>query len=51
MICSRVDIGAGVKILGSVHIGNNVFIGANAMVTKNVPSGNTARSIHTTEIF
>ena len=29
--------GLGVKILGSVHIGNNVTIGANAVVTKDVP--------------
>ena len=29
--------GLGVKILGSVHIGNNVTIGANAVVTKDIP--------------
>jgi serine O-acetyltransferase len=51
VIGARVDIGAGAKILGSVHIGNNVLIGANAVVTKNVPSGKTARSIHAAEIF
>lgn len=30
-------IGLGVKILGPVIIGNNVTIGANAVVTKNIP--------------
>lgn len=30
-------IGLGVKILGSVTIGNNVAIGANAVVTKDIP--------------
>lgn len=29
--------GLGVKILGSVKIGNNVTIGANAVVTKDIP--------------
>lgn len=30
-------IGLGAKIFGEVHIGNNVFIGANAVVTKDIP--------------
>lgn len=30
-------IGLGVKILGTVHIGNNVKIGANAVVTRDIP--------------
>lgn len=34
---NNVDIGVGAKILGDVQIGNNVMIGANAVVTKNVP--------------
>ena len=29
--------GLGVKILGPVHIGNNVTVGANAVVTKDIP--------------
>ena len=29
--------GLGVKILGTVHIGNNVTVGANAVVTKDIP--------------
>lgn len=32
-----VDIGVGAKLLGNVHIGNRVLIGANAVVTKDVP--------------
>lgn len=34
-------IGAGAKVLGGIMIGNNVKIGANAVVTKNVPDGST----------
>lgn len=34
-------IGAGAKILGGVRIGSHVKIGANAVVTKNVPDGAT----------
>lgn len=34
----NVDIGVGAKIIGGVHIGCNVLIGANAVVTKDVPS-------------
>lgn len=36
-----VFIGAGAKILGAVRIGNNVRIGANAVVVKDVPDGST----------
>lgn len=32
-------VGAGAKILGPVKIGNQVTIGANAVVTKDVPDG------------
>lgn len=34
-------IGAGAKILGNVRIGNRVKVGANAVVTKDVPDGAT----------
>jgi serine O-acetyltransferase len=37
----HVDIGAGAKILGPLVIGNNVKIGANAVVTKGIPSNAT----------
>ncbi|WP_457558576.1 serine O-acetyltransferase [Candidatus Harpocratesius sp.] len=48
---NNIIIGAGAKILGPVIIGNNVKIGANSVVTKNVPSnsiavGVPARIIH-----
>jgi serine O-acetyltransferase len=34
----HVDVGAGAKILGGVHIGDHVVIGANAVVLSDVPS-------------
>jgi serine O-acetyltransferase len=41
-IAGHVDIGAGAKILGSIHIGAHGKIGANAVVVTDVPSGATA---------
>lgn len=38
----HVDVGAGAKILGPVHIGDHAVIGANAVVVKDVPAGATA---------
>ena len=38
-IGSRVNIGAGAKILGAVQIGNDAEIGANAVVLCDVPAG------------
>jgi serine O-acetyltransferase len=38
-IGSRVNIGAGAKILGAVHIGDDAEIGANAVVLCDVPAG------------
>ena len=38
----NVNIGAGAKILGSIHIGNDVKIGANAVVLQDVPDNSTA---------
>jgi serine O-acetyltransferase len=37
-----VFVGAGAKILGNIEIGNNVKIGANAVVLTDVPDGVTA---------
>ncbi len=37
IIGDNVDISTGAKILGPVRIGNNVIIGANAVVVKDVP--------------
>lgn len=36
-ICDNVDFGIGVKVFGSLKIGNNVSIGANAVVTHDIP--------------
>lgn len=36
---NNVFLGAGCKIFGSVTIGDNVIIGANSMVTKDIPIG------------
>lgn len=38
----RVDIGAGAKILGPIRIGDDVLIGANAVVLTDVPSNSLA---------
>jgi serine O-acetyltransferase len=37
VIGDRVDIGAGAKVLGPIRIGNDVAIGANAVVIQDVP--------------
>ena len=42
VIGNRVFIGAGACLLGHIHIGDNVIIGANAVVTKDVPAGHRA---------
>lgn len=42
VIGNRVDIGAGAKILGPIHIGDDVAIGANAVVLKDVPPNSIA---------
>ncbi|MCP9450400.1 MAG: serine O-acetyltransferase [Nitrospira sp.] len=40
-IGNHVVIGAGAKILGAIKIGDNVKIGANSVVLKNVPANST----------
>lgn len=35
----HIDVGAGAKILGDVRIGDHAVIGANTVVTKDVPAG------------
>jgi len=42
IIGDRVDIGAGAKILGPIRIGDDVAIGANAVVIKDVPANSIA---------
>lgn len=41
IIGENVYIGCGAKIIGGVHIGNNVRIGANCIVTQDVPDNAT----------
>ena len=41
IIGSHVVIGAGAKIIGRIQIGDNCYIGANTVVTKDVPAGST----------
>jgi serine O-acetyltransferase len=42
VIGDRADIGAGAKVLGSIRIGDDVAIGANAVVITDVPSNSIA---------
>src|ERR1700758_4650937 len=42
MIGNNVDIGAGAKLLGPIRIGDNVIIGANAVVLCDVPDNSIA---------
>jgi len=44
-IGDRVDIGAGVVIIGDITVGDDVVIGANAVVNKSLPAGVTAGGI------
>ncbi|EMR14359.1 serine acetyltransferase [Methylophaga lonarensis MPL] len=37
VIGDHVDIGAGAKIIGNITIGEHALIGANAVVTRDVP--------------
>lgn len=45
VIGGHVDIGAGAKIIGGVQVGDHAIIGANAVVTLNVPANTVARGI------
>ena len=42
VIGNRVDIGAGAKVLGAIRIGDDVAIGANAVVITDVPANSIA---------
>jgi len=48
IIGDRVQIGAGAKIIGGVVIGSDSIIGANAVVTKDVPPGFVATGVPAT---
>ena len=41
VVCDRVSIGAEAKLVGPILIGDDASIGANAVVTKDVPAGAT----------
>lgn len=47
-IGDRVDIGAGAKVLGGIRIGNDVVIGANAVVIRDVPDAHMAVGVPAT---
>ncbi len=42
VIGDAVYIGAGAKIIGGVHVGNNARIGANATVVRDIPDNSVA---------
>ncbi len=42
---NRVVVGAGAKILGPIELGNEVRVGANSVVVRNVPAGKTVVGI------
>jgi serine O-acetyltransferase len=44
-IGDRVYVGAGAKIIGKVRVGNDVMIGCNAVVVKDVPAGATVGGV------
>jgi serine O-acetyltransferase len=41
IIGSQVVIGAGAKVIGRITVGDNSYIGANTVVTKDIPTGST----------
>jgi serine O-acetyltransferase len=45
VIGDRADIGTGAKILGTIHIGNDVSVGANAVVLSDIPANSVAVGI------
>ena len=45
VIGDNVDIGTGAKVLGPITIGNNVVIGANAVVLTDVPENSIAAGV------
>jgi serine O-acetyltransferase len=54
-LLGHVDIGAGAKIIGNITIGKHALIGANAVVTRDVPdyaivAGVPAKVIGTTHL-
>jgi serine O-acetyltransferase len=41
VVGNRVVLGAGAKLIGRIMIGDDVYVGANTVVTKDVPAGST----------
>jgi serine O-acetyltransferase len=41
----HVDLGAGAKVLGGIHVGSHARVGANAVVLVNVPTGSVAAGV------
>lgn len=41
----RVNLGAGAKVLGKIHVGDDAAVGANSVVLRDVPAGATAVGI------
>jgi serine O-acetyltransferase len=48
---NNVTIGAGARVLGPVHIGDRVQIGANSVVVKDIPAGAVATGVPVTIRF
>ena len=46
----RVFVGAGAKIIGGVNVGSDVLIGANALVTRDIPDHSKVTSTADLEI-
>ncbi len=42
MLGDHVTVGAGAVVLGPVHLGDGALIGANSVVTRDVPAGHVA---------
>lgn len=42
---NRVTIGAGAKLLGAIKVGDDVVIGANSVVTRDIPAGSVVAGI------
>jgi serine O-acetyltransferase len=45
-VADRVIIGAGAKLIGAITIGNDCAVGANAVVTKDMPNGTVAVGVN-----
>jgi serine O-acetyltransferase len=42
---NNVDVGAGAKVLGNITVGDNVLIGANAVVVRDVPANSVVTGV------